>query len=54
MRVASHGGTRPPWRGKSALPVRLAIARFQFSADDIREIDAGQDFDFVTVKSGID
>src|SRR3978361_317544 len=25
MRVASHGGTRPPWRGRSALPVRLAI-----------------------------
>src|SRR5664279_1267187 len=25
MRVASHGGTRPPWRGRSALPVRRAI-----------------------------
>src|SRR3954453_10579885 len=25
IREASHGGTRPPWRGRSALPVRLAI-----------------------------
>src|SRR4051812_21443472 len=25
MRVANQGGTRPPWRGRSALPVRLAI-----------------------------
>src|SRR3954451_10333110 len=29
MRVASHGGTRPPWSGKSALPVRLAIRSLQ-------------------------
>src|SRR6516165_8756750 len=27
MRSASHGGTRPPWRGRSALPVRRAIGR---------------------------
>src|SRR5258708_2304638 len=26
MRAASHGGTRPPWRGRSALPVRRAIS----------------------------
>jgi hypothetical protein len=25
MRRPSHAGTRPPWRGRSALPVRLAI-----------------------------
>src|SRR3954467_6004918 len=25
IRVASHGGTRPPCRGRSALPVRLAM-----------------------------
>jgi hypothetical protein len=25
MRIASHDGTRPPWSGKSALPVRAAI-----------------------------
>src|SRR6202165_5784656 len=24
IHVASHGGTRLPWRGRSALPVRLA------------------------------
>ena len=27
--VASHGGTRPPWSGKSALPVRRAMIRLQ-------------------------
>src|SRR5438309_1842501 len=26
MRAASQGGTRPPWSGKSALPVRRAIS----------------------------
>ena len=26
MRLASQGGTRPLWRGRSALPVRLVIA----------------------------
>jgi hypothetical protein len=25
MRVASQGGTRPPCRGRSALPLRFAI-----------------------------
>jgi hypothetical protein len=25
MRIANQGGMRPPWRGRSALPVRLAI-----------------------------
>jgi hypothetical protein len=25
MRVASQGGTRPLWRGRSALPVRLGL-----------------------------
>src|SRR4051794_16930789 len=29
IRVASQGGTRPPWRGKSALPVRLAIGLYE-------------------------
>src|SRR5215470_4971436 len=31
MRTASHGGTRPPWSGRSALPVRRPIQMFSLA-----------------------
>src|SRR5438045_2139092 len=33
MRSPSHGGTRPPWSGKSALPLRLVISESGSSRD---------------------